>query len=153
VKQEIVLKACYNYIFEEDFDYCDFDKRLNLQKSLYLLQNMGLNVGGYGFYWYKHGPYSQALQEDAYKTLDLEVPKGLKFTDAAQKLTKKLKYYIEEKPDGYTISEWLEAIASVHYLLDEYSDDEVLDVLEDRKPHLINRKSNKKALKIAKEIS
>jgi hypothetical protein len=45
-----------------------FDERLKLQKVVYLLQAFGVQLG-YGFGWYKYGPYSQDLVSDAYAVL------------------------------------------------------------------------------------
>ncbi|MHC4085725.1 MAG: hypothetical protein ACYSWZ_04920 [Planctomycetota bacterium] len=46
-------------------------ERLKLQKTIYLLQAYGLRLG-YGFSWYRYGPYSQDLVQDAYKVLHSE---------------------------------------------------------------------------------
>lgn len=48
--------------------------RLKLQKTIYLLQAYGLQLG-YGFSWYRYGPYSQDLVSDAYRVLHAEEPK------------------------------------------------------------------------------
>ena len=45
-----------------------FGERLRLQKTVYLLQAFGMQLG-YGFGWYKYGPYSQDLVSDAYAVL------------------------------------------------------------------------------------
>ncbi len=45
-----------------------FGERLRLQKVVYLLQGFGVQLG-YGFGWYKYGPYSQDLVSDAYTVL------------------------------------------------------------------------------------
>ena len=45
-----------------------FEERLKLQKIIYLLQDSGMQLG-YGFGWYKYGPYSQDLVSDAYTVL------------------------------------------------------------------------------------
>ena len=45
-----------------------FKERLKLQKVVYLLQASGIQLG-YGFGWYKYGPYSQDLVNDAYTVL------------------------------------------------------------------------------------
>src|SRR2546428_11423068 len=52
----------------------DFEKRLEFQKTIYLLQEGGADLG-YQFGWYKHGPYSSSLADDAYvlATLPSEV--------------------------------------------------------------------------------
>ena len=47
------------------------EQRLKLQKTIYLLQIYGLKLG-YGFSWYKYGPYSQDLVQDAYRVLHAE---------------------------------------------------------------------------------
>jgi uncharacterized protein YwgA len=47
------------------------EDRLKLQKTVYLLQSCGLNLG-YGFSWYRYGPYSQELVYDAYGSLYAE---------------------------------------------------------------------------------
>lgn len=44
------------------------ENRLVLQKTIYLLQAYGLRLG-YGFSWYRYGPYSQDLVYDAYDAL------------------------------------------------------------------------------------
>ena len=43
-------------------------ERLILQKTIYLLEESGMQLG-YGFGWYKYGPYSQDLVQDAYSVL------------------------------------------------------------------------------------
>lgn len=47
------------------------EDRLKLQKTIYLLQANGLRLG-YGFSWYKYGPYSQDLVYDAHTVLGAE---------------------------------------------------------------------------------
>lgn len=46
-----------------------FEKRLKMQKMVYLLEILGEDVG-YGFNWYKRGPYSPDLTRDAYELQD-----------------------------------------------------------------------------------
>lgn len=50
------------------------EDRLKLQKTVYLLQHFGLHLG-YGFSWYRYGPYSQELVYDAYRFLHIESSK------------------------------------------------------------------------------
>ena len=58
------------YMLAKEFDLKreDTSKRLVLQKTIYLLQAYGLKLG-YGFSWYRYGPYSQDLVQDAYEVL------------------------------------------------------------------------------------
>ena len=44
----------------------NFETRLELQKTIYLLEEAGAKLG-YSFGWYKHGPYSSSLADDAYR--------------------------------------------------------------------------------------
>jgi len=61
------------YKLAEEFDLKrdSTEERLKLQKIIYLLQAYGLKLG-YGFSWYRYGPYSQDLVYDAYTVLGSE---------------------------------------------------------------------------------
>ena len=59
-----ILGQLYARLYDEDFSYSDYSKRMKMQKGIYLLQEMGVPVGDYGFVWYRYGPYSQSLAED-----------------------------------------------------------------------------------------
>ena len=52
--------------FESTSYMSDFNSRLILQKTIYLMQEFGLNIG-YPFSWYLRGPYSPNLTRDAYE--------------------------------------------------------------------------------------
>ncbi len=66
------------------------EDRVILQKTIYLLQAHGLQLG-YGFSWYTYGPYSQDLVYDSYKVLKSERElyeqraKGLRFSEGSLK--------------------------------------------------------------------
>lgn len=59
-----ILKQLYRRLYDEEFLYSKYSHRMKMQKGVYLLQEMGVPVGEYGFTWYKYGPYSQSLDED-----------------------------------------------------------------------------------------
>jgi hypothetical protein len=63
----ITKEILYMLIKEFDLTRTQFDERVRVQKILYLLQSFGIVNLGYGFSWYKHGPYSQDLVYDAYE--------------------------------------------------------------------------------------
>lgn len=44
-----VLKEIYRKVYDESFNYCEVDDRIKLQKVVYLLENMGVQVGDYSF--------------------------------------------------------------------------------------------------------
>jgi len=52
-------------------DLSSFDRRLALQKLVYLFQQAGVHLG-YSYNWYLRGPYSPALTEEAFN-LDAEL--------------------------------------------------------------------------------
>lgn len=51
-------------------------ERVRLQKTIYLLQATAGMKLGYGFGWYRYGPYSQDLVYDAYDVLQEEEDYG-----------------------------------------------------------------------------
>jgi len=61
------------YMIAKRFDLKrdSIEDRLKLQKTIYLLEAYGMQLG-YGFSWYKYGPYSQDLVRDAYTVLRSE---------------------------------------------------------------------------------
>ncbi len=150
MQSEVILQAIYRKVFNTDLNYNEFSHRMNIQKVLYILQKMGLDVGNYGFSWYKHGPYSQSLQEDAYLTLNSKYI-DLEFTNIANQQIEILKDSINSQSKRYTTTEWLEAVASIHYIKTRFlpfsTDSEILEDLVRRKPHLNDGPSNKSALK------
>lgn len=52
-------------------DMSEFDRRLVLQKTVYLLQEAGVHLG-YPYRWYLRGPYSPALADDLFMFASLE---------------------------------------------------------------------------------
>lgn len=91
-----------------------FEARLILQKTIYLMQAFGLNVG-YSYSWYLGGPYSVGLSHDAYKVADRfdEAP-HIKFVenDAEKRFGKFLLFLSDKKNDD----KWLEIASSTHFL-------------------------------------
>lgn len=148
------LKPLYSFVYGEEFNPQDFEARLKLQKEIYLLQEEGIKVGDYDFLWYKHGPYSQALQNDI---LNLSItPKvNLKYTDEAKSILSELKSMIFTKTE-YTLPCWVECLASLQYLRSNVfgrssKDVDIIRELQKRKPHLNNNKENQKAIRLLKK--
>lgn len=96
----------------------NLENRLKLQKTVYLLQAYGLQLG-YGFGWYKYGPYSQDLVRDAYTVLRSEEPSyeagtnGWEFADATEA---KLGQFREAFGDILDDPGELELLASAHFV-------------------------------------
>lgn len=145
-----LLKPVYESIFGNVFRSNYFEDRMQMQKSIYLLQELGLSVGDYDFKWYKHGPYSQSLQNDILNSSGIEtVP--ISYSADAKVVIEALKAIIFQDGISYDTCKWLECLGSLHYIKDNLlpssaSTEDVLTALESRKPHLDCHSDNKKAL-------
>lgn len=102
-------------------DLGTFSKRFNIQKKIYLAQVVGCDLG-YRFGWYLRGPYCTALTEDAF-TLKDEVSEGdtehnnFRLESKVTKALDKAKALWQEPKDYRgSCDEWLELLASLHYL-------------------------------------
>lgn len=152
------LKPIFQKVFDRPFSYRTFEDRLMMQKMVYLLQEAGVNIGHYGFDWYKHGPYSQALLDDMYMEDKMESIE-LNYTVEAEERIKKLKEIFDDTDAGqaYGIKNWTECLASIHFLRkkelgSDVSEEVVLQTLRYRKPHLNNDSLNRKAYKAIDEF-
>ena len=151
------LLPVYKKIYNRDFHYSNFDQRMEMQKAIYLLQDMGVPVGDYGFRWYQHGPYSQILQDDMYyengrSYAALTLPK--EYADSISCLYDVVHSQYRNK---YTIAHWVECLASLHYLRENVlsynaSENEVVDALEKRKAHLKDHDTNIAAYRLIEEL-
>lgn len=146
------LKAIYEKVYSSSFSYDDFENRKKLQKAVYLLENMGVDVGDYSFSWDSYGPYSLGLDCEASQLDDAEV-QDFSFSRFAEDSFKRLKD-IAENRTKYDASSWMECIASMHYLKNVFriKEDDVIAELVRRKPHLSDDKANKDALAIVNTI-
>ena len=151
------LGPIYKMLFDKDFKYNNFEQRLEMQKAIYLLQDMGVPVGNYGFRWYYYGPYSQALQDDMYfesSRRSEEITLSKEYMEDVLKL----KQVIESGYNGkYSVTKWIECIASMHYLRENMMDfntgeEDVVKELENRKDYLSDRDTNRTAYKLMESL-
>ncbi len=97
-----------------------FTQRLLIQKKIYLTQLTGLDLG-YRFSWYIHGPYCRELTSDAFQLVeaienDESIPVDRPLNPLAKQFVSKAKTIWEYWPKEITPSDWLELLASLHYL-------------------------------------
>ena len=120
------------------------EERLKLQKTIYLLQAYGLKLG-YGYSWYKYGPYSQDLVYDAYAVLGSE---RNKYEQAAstwsfsESCRQKFDRFRDICRDILQSAEQLELVASVNFLCNTWypsaDRSQIPDLLRARKARFFN---------------
>ena len=141
------LLPIFEALYGHTFDYSDFDQRMEMQKAIYLLQEMGVPAGDYGFRWYHHGPYSQSLQDDMYYE-NGRMYDPLNLSGEHNASLAKLRSVIQLHSRGpYSVSNWVECLASLHYLRENIlsfgaNQEEVIHALEQRKPHFNSHETN-----------
>ena len=118
------------------------DERKRVQKSIYLGQIAGVDLG-YHFGWYLKGPYSPELTKDYYELNETLADGDLEY----QK--KELKGQLKERlhaiqpiintPCDLPLSQedWLELLASVHYQFSRFDQDTARKNIDREKPNLI----------------
>ena len=119
-RQQIGVKLTVdglNLPFKTEF----FIDRLIMQKTVYLAQAKGVNLG-YFYQWYLHGPYSPSLTLDEFAiamdiSADMDDSKGWKLDDASLQQLEGIRSIFSE-PDRYKLARNLELLASVHFLID-----------------------------------
>jgi uncharacterized protein YwgA len=118
------------------------DERKRVQKSIYLGQIAGVNLG-YHFGWYLKGPYSPELTKDYYD-LDEALTEGdheFQKKDLKGQLKEKLQSIksIVTQPCDVPLSQadWLELLASVHYQYSKYDPETARANIEREKPKLV----------------
>ena len=152
-----LLKPVFKSIFDRDFHPDVFEDRLEMQKAVYLLQNMGISVGDYRFMWYKHGPYSQTLQNDILNLQNVD-DIDIDFSADSKREIETLKNVIFKEGLEYNECQWVERLGSLHYIKENLlpssvGDETILNELKNRKPHLSNNEDDKIALQALKELA
>ena len=103
-------------------DITTVEERKKRQKAIYLAQLFGVDLG-YRYSWYLMGPYSTALARDYY-TLQEKIELGeqgnghdLKQSvkDRLNRASELIRY--ERRPEQLDEGQWIELLASWHYLI------------------------------------
>lgn len=91
-----------------------FEARLILQKTIYLMQAYGLNLG-YSYSWYLRGPYSVGLSKDAYELSGkYEQTPLVRF--ASDKDEDRFRQFLLLMKGRENDDRWLEVTGSIHFL-------------------------------------
>lgn len=147
-----ILKELYREVFGDEFRF-DLDYRIKLQKMVYIMENLGVHIGDYGFVWADFGPYSIALDDDAYRCYISPSIDGVKFSEWAKMGMEIVKQIIGEGKE-YDEKEWLERVASLHYLKYVFKchGNMVEKKLVEFKPYMDDHRANELALNWADKI-
>lgn len=148
-----ILKEIYQLIYREKFIYENSNHRIKLQNVIYLLENMGINIGDYSFVWGEYGPYSISIDFNAKKNNQEPENKNIVFSKMALEAFDIIKQYLSIQRE-YDQKKWIECIASLHYLKNVFHIKEncVITELQRRKDYFNFEKDNQKALKIVNNI-
>lgn len=122
-EQYIAVRLIHDYILGRPPSVNDFSDRIIAQKIIYLTDKLGIECGDFEFNWYKRGPYSPALTKVLYENEASESDcSKYNLLSEAQELIEPLKRLIAE--DKYELGEvdWIELLASTHYLSNEIKD-------------------------------
>ena len=134
VELGLVMKSLDNFSMD------DFEGRLILQKSVYLLQSFGI-YRGYDFSWYIHGPYSPKLTNDGFLLREIYdmLPTGsFKSNTDRSKFARFLDFMKDKKKDP----DRLEILASIHFLknIDKHmSKKSILEKVEKKQPYFTKK--------------
>jgi hypothetical protein len=112
----------------------NFDRRLSVQKSLYLAQAASVNLG-YFFSWYIRGPYSPAVSKDLFPAIE-ELGENTATLDQwrldpeSQKRLKRLAPLLRTPAGSLSVPDWLELLASVHFAVSKWALQDSLQIAE-----------------------
>lgn len=113
-----------------------FDNRIISQKKIFLLQEMGIDIG-YSYNWYIRGPYSPDLTTYIYDNLDMLKDhdfSAYKLSDTAKAAIDAINGLEEAKPQTLSVVSWYELLASVLYIIRKWNKENPYESLIKYKP-------------------
>lgn len=143
----VYLRPIYQFVFQEEFDYLNSDKRKKFQAAVYLLIQSGLNIGEYSFQLSDHTPFSIILLNDI-EDLEANEDKTVEFSPTAKEKMERLREILttEPLPNTYDETQLVECLAICHHFLSSkelLDPEEVLLELSENFPNYGNVADNK----------
>jgi hypothetical protein len=144
----------FKQVYGRDYNDNDREDRILIQKSTYLLEWLGLDMGNYCFLWGKHGPYS----------LDLKgiIRKELSGTCDILRLSTYAEGIVGSIHEILTVGEkikqktcgWMELICSIHFIKQFLvkTDRNLMDELKKLKPHFNDDEVNSLAIEAVNNV-
>lgn len=124
----IILKEINNFSMDK------FENRLILQKTIYLLQSFGVDLG-YPFQWYLHGMYCSDLTKQGFELEGVmgDIPPiEVKFQDDATQ--SRYNVFLEFMKDKKNNSDMLEIASSISYFYKRrFNKKKILQLVENKK--------------------
>lgn len=148
------INHLYRTIFEEDFSNSASSKQIKMQNAMYLLDEMGVNVGNYVYFLYDNGMFSGALAMDM---ADIITENDVILTNKVKCIVDELKKVLTVPANiGYTPAKWAACLGSLRHILKEAkgkgAEDEILIKLRVREPQLNDSAANKVALSCINQL-
>ncbi len=126
----------------DNFNMSSFKGRLILQKTIYLLEKFGINLG-YNFSWYVYGPYCPHLTDDGFELEEIYIENPeVAFIDKKMEgnFNRFKKFIWGVKND----TQLLELLASILYLKEHgYEKDAILKTILNKQLYFTKEKFNK----------
>lgn len=129
--QYISVYKVHEYVSGSPPSVASFKDRIIAQKVIYLADVLGAYCGDYKWNWYKKGPYSPALSRVLYQNNENVSFENYYLQDETKELLEPLKYIYQDKPEELTQADWLELVASVHFLYKQSITKKIKEVIKD----------------------
>ena len=114
-RRQIALRLVLNDLgMDPSMD--SFDERLILQKTIYLLQQMGIHLG-YRFSWYLRGLYSRELTADVFASLGSGPPDGWMLDHKQKETLARAREFFGKFATFPSRTRELEKVASILFLI------------------------------------
>jgi uncharacterized protein YwgA len=126
-----ILKRIGNY---DGMD--EFNKRLVLQKTIYLLQSFDLYLG-YKFSWYIHGPYCTELTRDGYNIPEIDDDTQITVFSSHED-ENRFSQFLDFLGENKNNPDWLEIIASIRFLKEinpQMEKEKILDIVVNKQEY------------------
>lgn len=122
-EQYVAVRLIHDFILDRPPSTNDLDNRVIAQKIVYLASSLGVECGDFEFNWYKRGPYSPALTRVLYdNNTDESFFSAFQLKEDAKKILHPLKSLFLKKPVNMKEVDWIELLASTHFLLKKHHD-------------------------------
>lgn len=109
------IKELCGIVYDREIDCKKLEDQILAQKTVYLLETMGVYIGDYSFNWCKYGPYSLKLQDDILNSTTFDLT-TFKLSDFATEKITILKKILANKDSSLKEYRWMELVASLHFI-------------------------------------